>query len=280
MQAENKVVFKYDGESLKNHKISLEVLANSLSGLNSLLNETNLKVNGTSDNIQLKVEAFQPGSFEIVLDVMQNPQEYVDILAAIGFGAAAVLAGKDSLISAMHKLEGRQIQKLSFLQDGDCKVTLSDDESFPVPAHLKSLLASTSVRTALSKLIHAPLQEDGVESFKVLGADRSEITVISKEQSSAFKYKRIPVTQSTVDKLYEDVIFTFVTVHKDKTTWRVDLDGEIISAVIKDDDFVACIKKGEEGALFSSSYTANLIVKEDLNSMDKTYFLDKVHVVV
>lgn len=42
-----KLVVKYDGEALKNHKIDLDVLTESLNGLNNLLKEVNLVVNGT-----------------------------------------------------------------------------------------------------------------------------------------------------------------------------------------------------------------------------------------
>ncbi|HBZ2492155.1 TPA: hypothetical protein MG821_04015, partial [Klebsiella pneumoniae] len=60
LEEENNVVeqlvVKYDGEALANHKIDLDVLTESLNGLNSLLKEVNFIVNGTGENLDVEVE--------------------------------------------------------------------------------------------------------------------------------------------------------------------------------------------------------------------------------
>ncbi|WP_120513968.1 hypothetical protein [Photobacterium salinisoli] len=281
MKQTETLVFKYDGEALEQHKISISLLADSLQGICSLMNEINIKLNGTSDNLDVKVDAFKQGSFEVVLDVIQNPQEYTEILSIIGIGGSALAAGKDSLLTVMSRLNGRQIKKLSFAQNGDCKVTFEGGEGFDVPPYLKPLLASASIRKSLSKLIHTPLQEDGIDTFKVLNSDGEEVAVIDKEQSSVFKYRRVPVDQTSTDKKANDVLINFVTIHKDKSTfWRIDYEGETVTATIKDDEFVAKVKNGLEPELFSAAYSANLTIREDLYSLDKTYLIDKVHGIV
>ncbi|EJN3236550.1 hypothetical protein NPU61_004695, partial [Salmonella enterica] len=68
----DKLVVKYDGPALVDHKIDLDVLIESLNGLNSLLKEVNLVVNGTSENINVEVEPFSEGSFEYLIDIIQN----------------------------------------------------------------------------------------------------------------------------------------------------------------------------------------------------------------
>ncbi|HBZ2474168.1 TPA: hypothetical protein MG804_24450, partial [Klebsiella pneumoniae] len=73
LEEENNVVeqlvVKYDGEALANHKIDLDVLTESLNGLNSLLKEVNFIVNGTGENLDVEVEPFREGSFEYLIDV-------------------------------------------------------------------------------------------------------------------------------------------------------------------------------------------------------------------
>ncbi|HFM3544035.1 TPA: hypothetical protein ACG7AB_003848, partial [Escherichia coli] len=75
LEEENNVVeqlvVKYDGEALANHKIDLDVLTESLNGLNSLLKEVNFIVNGTGENLDVEVEPFREGSFEYLIDVIQ-----------------------------------------------------------------------------------------------------------------------------------------------------------------------------------------------------------------
>ncbi|EKO3688330.1 hypothetical protein P0F39_003276 [Vibrio metschnikovii] len=279
MQQTERVILKYDGDALQEHAIDIDVLAESLTGLASLLKEINIKINGTSDNLDVKVEALQPGSFEFVIDVIQNPAQYIDVLAIVGIGGAALAAGKDSLMSAMSKLEGRVIDKLSFTQDGKCKVTISDQEAFEVDPYLMPLLSSSSVRNSLSKLVRSPLKKDGIDVFQVLNVNRQEIISIDKEQSKSYSYRRVPVKNSTVDKPdLEEVPITFTTIHRDKTYgWRIDLEGENVTVSIKDDEFVTRVKAGKEPNLFSSAYLATLTVKEDLFTLDKTYIIDTVH---
>ncbi|MGS0320126.1 DUF7946 domain-containing protein, partial [Escherichia coli] len=92
------MVVKYDGEALANHKIDLDVLTESLNGLNNLLKEVNIVVNGTSENFNVDVEPFREGSFEYLIDVIQNPTQYLDVLSIIGLGATGALAAGNTLI--------------------------------------------------------------------------------------------------------------------------------------------------------------------------------------
>ncbi|CAG9001754.1 MAG: hypothetical protein CENE_03781 [Candidatus Celerinatantimonas neptuna] len=278
-QTKNDIIkIKYDGDALQDHQIDLTLLANALQGIDSLISESNLSVNGASDNINVKVDAFKEGSFELVLDVIQHPTEYTEILSVIGIGGAALLAGKDSLISAIKKLNSRKIKKLSYAQNGDCKVTTDDGETFTVPPYLKSLLASSSIRQALSKMIHKPLQKEGVTSFKILSASDSELLSVEKEDSEVFRYRRIPIEQQYVEDTIDDAVITFLTVHGDKTHhWRIDYEGEPQTVSIQDAEFIAKVKSGSEPELFSAAYSATLIVQEDLNSLDKIYIIGKVH---
>lgn len=135
-----KLVVKYDGEALKNHKIDLDVLTESLNGLNNLLKEVNLVVNGTSENINVEVEPFREGSFEYLIDVIQNPTHYLDILSIIGVGGTGAVAAGSTLIEIIRAIGGRQIQKIALTADGDCKIILEDGEEIIAPSYFRPLL--------------------------------------------------------------------------------------------------------------------------------------------
>ncbi len=274
MQTE-KLIFKYNGEALVKHQIDLGILSESLQGVNSLLNEVNLALNGTRDNLTVKVEPFHGGSFEIIIDVIQNPGEYVELLSIIGL---SLTAGPASLISIIKRLKGRQIKKLSFTQSGDCKVIL-EDEVFEVPSYYRPLLASPSVRKSLSKLAHNPLQYDGIDSFSVIRQDGGEeLFHVNRDDAPSFRYRRVPVEDTFIHKVINDATISFLTMHKDKSSsWRIDYDGETYNTSIKDDDFISRVIGGHEPKLFSSAYRVDLLVKEDLISLDKTYIVAKVH---
>ncbi|HHQ4457209.1 TPA: hypothetical protein ACSPZI_003596 [Aeromonas hydrophila] len=270
-----RLIFKYDGESLIEHKIDVDVLAESLLGISNLLTEINVKLNGTSDNLSVKAEPFRGGSFEFIIDVIQHPGEYLELLSIIGLTATA---GPASLISTIKKLKGRQIKKLSFTQEGDCKVHL-DDETFNVPSYYRSLLASASIRKSLSRLAYSPLCKDGISTFKIIKESTGqELLDITNETAGDFRYKRVPVEDTCTSRMIEDAVITFLTMHKDKTTsWRIDYEGETYNTSVKDDEFIERVLRGEETKLFSSAFRVNLLLKEDLISLDKTYIVAKVH---
>ncbi|MGK4474759.1 hypothetical protein [Aeromonas molluscorum] len=274
MNSEN-LIFKYDGESLKEHKIDVDVLAESLLGISNLLSEINVKLNGTADNLSIKAKPFREGSFEFIIDVAQQPGEYLELLSIIGLSSTA---GAASLISTIKKLKGRQIKKLSFTQDGDCKVHL-EGESFNVPSYYRALLASPSIRKSLSRLAYNPLRKEGIDSFKIIKESTGEeLLNINDETSADFRYKRVPVEDSSASRIIEDAIITFLTMHKDKTSsWRIDYEGETYNTSIKDDEFMERVLQGREPKLFSSAFRVNLLLKEDLLSLDKAYIVAKVH---
>lgn len=163
----DKLVVKYDGPALADHKIDLDVLTESLNGLNNLLKEVNLVVNGTSECINVEVEPFKEGSFEYLIDVIQNPLDHLNILSIIGLGGTTALAAGNTLIDLIRQINGRQIKRLTLTAEGDCKIVMDDGEEIIAPSYFRPLLASPSIRKSLSKLIHNPLQKEGYESLKI-----------------------------------------------------------------------------------------------------------------
>ncbi|PZR08130.1 MAG: hypothetical protein DI539_23000 [Flavobacterium psychrophilum] len=273
-----KLVVKYDGEALKNHKIDLEVLTESLNGLNNLFKEVNIILNGTSENLNIDVEPFKEGSFEYLIDVIQNPTQYLDILSIIGLGGTSAIAAGNTLIEIIRTIDGRQIQKITLTADGDCKILLEDGEEIIAPSYFRPLLSSPSIRKALSKIIHNPLQKEGYELFKISTPQGKELVVVDEKEAEPFRYRRVPVEQSFSEQVFDDVPITFLTIHKDKNTgWRANYEEETVTVTIEDEDFLQRVRTGREPGIFSDVYYVDLLVRENLNSLDKTYIVGRVN---
>lgn len=273
-----KLVVKYDGEALVNHKIDLDVLTESLNGLNNLLKEVNLVVNGTSENFNVDVEPFREGSFEYLIDVIQNPTQYLDVLSIIGLGGTAAFAAGNTLIEIIRSINGRQIRRITLTADGDCKIILDDGTEIIAPSYFRPLLSSPSIRKSLSKIIHNPLQKDGYESFKITTSQGLELVNITDSETEPFKYRRVPVEQSFSEQTLEDVPITFLTIHKDKSTgWRANYEDETVTVNIEDGEFLQRVRTGREPGIFSDVYYVDLMVRENLNSLDKAYIVGRVN---
>lgn len=273
-----KLVVKYDGQALISHKIDLEVLTESLIGLNNLLKEVNLVVNGTSENISVDVEPFREGSFEYLIDIIQNPADHLNILSIIGLGGTAAVAAGHTLIDLIRSINGRQIRRLVLTAEGDCKIILDDGEEIIAPSYFRPLLASPSIRKSLSKLIHNPLQKEGYENFKITTPQGDELVNVSEGEAEPFKYRRVPVEQSLSERIIEEVPITFLTIHKDKNSgWRINYEDEPFTVSIDDTEFVQRVTTGRELGIFSDAYYVDLLVRENLISLDKTYIVVRVH---
>ncbi len=276
-----KLVVKYDGVALANHKIDLDVLTESLNGLNNLLKEVNIVVNGTSENFNVDVEPFREGSFEYLIDVIQNPTQYLDVLSIIGLGATGALAAGNTLIDIIRSINGRQIRRITLTADGDCKIILEDGFEIIAPSYFRPLLSSPTIRKSLSKIIHNPLQKEGYESFKITTPQGVELVNVSENEIEPFRYRRVPVEQTFSEQTLEDVPITFLTIHKDKNTgWRANYEDETVNVSIEDTEFLQRVQTGLEPGIFGDVYYVDLLIRENLNSLDKAYIVGRVNAIL
>lgn len=202
----------------------------------------------------------------------------MDILSIIGLGGTGAIAAGNTLIEIIRAIDGRQIQKISLTADGDCKILLEDGEEIIAPSYFRPLLSSPSIRKALSKIIHNPLQKEGYEQFKISTPQGKELVVVDEREAEPFRYRRVPVEQAFSEQVFDDVPITFLTIHKDKNTgWRVNYEDETVTVTIEDEDFLQRVRTGREPGIFSDAYYVDLLVRENLNSLDKTYIVGRVN---
>lgn len=284
MLESQKILFHYDGEALNNHKMQIEAVIDSLQGTCDLLKETHLLVNGTSDELDITVQPFNEGSFEYIVDVIQNPQAHLDILAITGLSATAIPA---ALMATMKQIAGRKIQRLTLNKDGDCLVHI-DGEEQPIvtPSFYRELLSSKTINKAMSKIAYTPLKKEGIDSLTVSAVDSTDnetvstVLEVSKEESKSYRASRNPVIEKRerITK-HEDVPITFLTVHSDKNRdWRINNhEHEPVSVTICDEDFVKSVRNGTESNVFVNSYNVDLVETLDLATEKKTYTITSVY---
>ncbi|HFQ2072443.1 TPA: hypothetical protein ACHP08_003156 [Providencia stuartii] len=274
------LTIKYDGQALNDHKIDIGVLSDSLSGLQSLISEVNLIINGTNDKIDVKVKPFKAGSFEYLLDIIQHPSEYLDVLSVIGLTTMSGMAAKDTLLNYIKEINARQIKRMSFTQDGDCKIVLEDEESLVTPSFFGKLLTNKTIRKSLDKVIYTPLQHDGYDLIKIDDGKGNDIVSYTKNESTAFKFNnRSKIIDPIIyETIIDDAPITFLTVHRDKNTnWRAEYDGSPVTITMNDDEFYTKMIKGVSSLVFSSTYLVKLKVIEELNTGEKSYSIEKVY---
>lgn len=277
------IVLRFDGEALNDHSMDLKLLADSLAGLESLITEVHEHINGSNDDLQIKIQGgFEEGSFEFLLNIVENAE--VSTLAAIGFSSS--LAG-GGLIGALKWLGGEPIEKIARVKDGKCILKKKNGNKFKVESYLKDAIASPSIRTAFKKLVQQPLNKNGIDIFEVLKPNddktnsREVLVGIKKQEAPSFKAQREPVKEKVMeDEIYDNARITFLTVHKDKSSsWRINFEDQDLRVNVQDHSFIKHVQSGAGEAIFDDAYRVKLVAKYKNNSRtDKDWYIEEVYI--
>ncbi len=275
------VIIRYDGEDLSNHSMDLKLVAESLNGIESLIREVYEELGGKDEGLNLQIRGgFDEGSFEFLFTIEQVLLENIELLKIIGLGLPAATG---SLLGYIKWLKGRKIKKITLTEDGDCRIVTEDDDVEVTPSYMRPLLASTSIRGALSKIISKPLRRNGIEIFEAQSTeadkkDRTSYMSITEDDEKFYRQKNITVIDINDTKKIEEKVVTFLSVHKDKdTAWRIDFDGEPMTIRMGDVDFLSNVRRGGEPNIFSNSYTVDIDEMENTITLEKSYAIVKVY---
>ncbi|MER9413660.1 hypothetical protein [Mesorhizobium sp. M0589] len=242
--SKSRFTIAYDGTALREGTMDVRDLAPALLAVGSLFDAANRTLNGPdAPKISVNVVATAPGSFEIVLDVVQSLYEHArsllvgdDVAAALNLTGLIFLGGSvgTSLVLLIRKLRGRKPDRIERLSPDTVRLTI-DGESLDVPMELLRLYQDLAVRKALEGVVSEPLKKEGIQKFKVLEAKKVQAEVSSQEAT----WFVAPEPEGTV--VLDDIrkaAFSIVSLaFKDDNKWRLHDGNSQISATIADDDF-------------------------------------------
>jgi hypothetical protein len=258
------ITIAYDGEALRNGEMDVRALAPALLALGNLFDSANSVLNTPQTKMNISVKATSVGSFEIVLQITQTLAQQVsdffsstptysakDIITLLTSDTvdailnatelATLGANFGGLYYLIRKWRGKAATSATDLENGLVRVVVND-ETYEVPVALFKLYQDEQVRRAVKATLD-PLTLDGVESFEVRDTARGEkVTVmqITRADISSFtppgKDDEI-ILQTVERKAFSIVSLTF----KEDNKWRLYDGNTTISAVIKDDAFLASI---------------------------------------
>lgn len=225
--------------NLKEHEIEAKILAHSLIGVSNVLEESNLKINGSSTEIFVKVKGtFEPGSFIVQLALFLSSgglQEVADIAEILGFCGL----NPKSLIQFFKKTQGKKIVHQKKIGGDNYEVTIEGSgDPIVVNGNVLLLYEAGKVRKEFDS-ITSVLEGGDISQIKLYSKGTAPET-ISKEEREYFKFYE----SDQFDEI-EGIDYFLITrpdFEGRSTGWRVAyLRGDNLDSQKQPDDFFITI---------------------------------------
>lgn len=246
----------YDGPALELSEMDVRQLAPALHAVGDLFDAANRVLYGKKFRAQVCVKgSFKTGCFGIDFTFAQTladsfvglfSNQYIDaalnVAELIGLVSIGNKKVRNSLISLLNKLKGRQIKRAVELDDGRVLIEV-DDEHYEVEREIIGLLRDLEVRKALDAVITEPLKVEGISSFGS-GRDKEHVFLIKKEE--AHYYAAPPVADELLSETTYDTIVKVVNVaFQEDNLWRISEGSEVFFAKIEDMTFLTDVQNNE-----------------------------------
>jgi hypothetical protein len=243
-----KFTIAYDGPAVKNGEMDVRDLAPALLAVGQLFDAANVALYGQEAKpISVKVAATQAACFEIDLIAIGSLWDQAKLLLS-GDASSAIVnlityitVGSGSLIALIKFLKGKNPDKIEEIGAGQIRITF-DSEVLIVPLEMLRLYRDVQVRKAVEKLIEEPLSKEGIDSFKILDAQRVSSTEVVKSEASYF-IAPVPSDNILLNQSIRSAYSIVSLAIKEDNKWRLYDGNNQINATISDDDFLGRVDK-------------------------------------
>ena len=235
---------KFEGQA---HQIDANTLINVLIHYQSVISEANKVLGGGSKNIELKVNAFEKGSFIIDVSLVESAIKQIFSKDTIGYLAdlGAVVGG---VYAAYKKLKGKPAKTKEELES--IKINIYKGDKLVINQNIVKVYNQPVVREAVSKSIETADADANVEGFVVDSGDEHPV-VFDKKDFKKYIYDDFDSEKEDMPTECIEVVEAILTIialnFEPGSRWQFIYNGFKIQMIVKDD---ALMKKIDEGERF------------------------------
>lgn len=245
----------FDGPALDTYDIDAKVLANSLLGISSVIEEANAIINGKSSKIFIKVRANpQPGSFtESLLSICTSDgtTAVCNIITLLGFSKEAVIGAGiastaiGSLIGIYRAIQNQKIISQEPNGDGCTKIVYGNEvnlivggigNSIIVKDEALKLYSSTIIQREIAQVM-SPLDQEGIDEIR-FSKDEEVVETIVKSERQLFKAPEKEQIIDNISELFLKVVTIQISGHKKGWRFIIEEGNAPITADVEDEEFL------------------------------------------
>ena len=233
------------------------------------------------DGCFIRVQAFQPGSFRVVLTGLMIVASQLHMLPPVG-----ELASIFSIIKGMFEvkrfLAGRRPQNEGVITpEGRLRLESPDGGSLDVPWPCKIVITNPKVDTSMSNVATAAIQHNPTGAMRLIGDKESRVFPAADLERIASPLG----TAAEEQQVQEWEVRVRLPIRKldliGKSQWSFDYQGRVISAAIEDTMFLARVHNGlnayRSGDSLDVTLKTQLTTNADGTPAGERYFITEVH---
>jgi len=277
------LIYKLEGSDL--NSVDVLELAPILLSLGKLIQESRSILLPDSNEISVNVRPFEKGSFIVDLSVVFNSNfeqlvdlvknssksDVVELIKTIGLISGS---GTASLIGLYKFLKGKPKKIVPDRNAGTFTYVTDDDNSMTVDIKTNALYQSKTVQESMYGAFCRPLQSHSVDKISsYIKEDHGEPTdkvEVTKNEASYFEPQDVSKLLDESEEETEQVSEIFLKPKRgsyegEGYQWsfrRSDQSAEIITATIRDDEFLQKVRSGEIRPFHEDLLKVRLLTKQ------------------
>lgn len=231
---------KFEGQE---HQIDANTLINVLIHYQTIITEANKELGGGAKHIELKVNAFEKGSFVVDVSVIESLLKQV--FSGDSMSYLANLCSVVGAVYAAYKLLKGKPAKTE--EEKDAISIKGDNNTTIINPTIINVYNQRVVREAISKSIETSDSDVNVEGLCINCEDTHPV-VFKKQEFKEYIYTDFESESSMPDEQIEivDTILTIIGLNFEAgSRWQFMFNGFKIQMIVKDDALMQKIDEGE-----------------------------------
>jgi len=238
---------RYGGEP---DNINALTFVKSLSAINTLVEEIHNhynKLNNTNNRVEVRVKAFNKGSFHVYLDLIETALNSLDpgTLFAIACGIVPAMSKLFELISFLAGKEPKNVVVQNNVEKIVIINYLGDKETFD--KHIYEMFKTNpTIQNSMRANFEILYNDDKIESFEILNKNNKLIYKSNRDEFGKLS-NDIEYEDEKVRVIRELAILHICKLNFEKNyVWGFYYKGQKISAYLEDENFYKNIDQGEK----------------------------------